>query len=307
MRAAVKRTPESNENGRSAFIDDPQRRLLVGVETPPTHLYRAAGVAMKSQFTKIKKVPAYRMLAEAITEQILDGRMRAGDQLPTEAQLCEQFGVNRSTVREGTRVLEEANLLRRESAKRLLVSRPSREEIGNLLERALLLHEISFNELTEAMYALEPMMARLAAGRSRSSVLKQLEVNVDATEAAIAAGESVVALDAEFHGIIATLCGNRALMLAREPMSRLFYHSFEAVMSRVPEAGGRLVTAHRAILDAIRRRNASDAEAWMQKHVRDFKRGYEMTGLDPAGPVERPPSTSDRRSGAIPSLQPTTC
>ena len=96
-------------------------------------------------------------------------------------------------------------------------------------------------------------------------------------------------------------------MLAREPMSRLFYHSFEAVMSRVPEAGGRLVTAHRAILDAIRRRNASDAEAWMQKHVRDFKRGYEMTGLDPAGPVERPRSTSDRRSGAIPSLQPTTC
>lgn len=294
MRAAVKRTAESNENGRSAFIDDPQRRLPVSVETPPTHLYRAAGVAMKSQFTKIKKVPAYRMLAEAITEQILDGRMRAGDRFPTEAQLCEQFGVNRSTVREGTRVLEEANLLRRESAKRLLVSRPSREEIGNLLERALLLHEISFNELTEAMYALEPMMARLAAGRSRSSVLKQLEVNVDATETAIAAGESVVALDAEFHGIIATLCGNRALMLARAPISRLFYHSFEAVMSRVPEAGGRLVTAHRAILDAIRRRNASDAEAWMQKHVRDFKRGYEMTGLDPAGPVERPRSTSDR-------------
>ena len=243
---------------------------------------------MTLQFSKIKKVPAYRMLAEAITEQILDGRMRAGAQLPTEAQLCAQFGVNRSTVREGTRVLEEANLLRRESAKRLLVSRPSREEIGTLLERALLLHEISVNELMEAMYTLEPLMARLAAGRSRSGALEELEANVDATEAAVAAGESVVALDIEFHGIVATLSGNRALMLAREPMSRLFYHSFEVVMSSVAEAGTRLVTAHRSILQAIRKRNAGDAEAWMQKHVRDFKRGYAMTGLDPARPVERP-------------------
>ena len=243
---------------------------------------------MTLQFSKIKKVPAYRMLAEAITEQILDGRMRAGAQLPTEAQLCAQFGVNRSTVREGTRVLEEANLLRRESAKRLLVSRPSCEEIGTLLERALLLHEISVNELMEAMYTLEPLMARLAAGRSRSGALKELEANVDATEAAVAAGESVVALDIEFHGIVATLSGNRALMLAREPMSRLFYHSFEVVMSSVAEAGTRLVTAHRSILQAIRKRNAGDAEAWMQKHVRDFKRGYDMTGLDPTRPVERP-------------------
>ena len=243
---------------------------------------------MTLQFSKIKKVPAYRMLAEAITEQILDGRMRAGAQLPTEAQLCAQFGVNRSTVREGTRVLEEANLLRRESAKRLLVSRPSCEEIGTLLERALLLHEISVNELMEAMYTLEPLMARLAAGRSRSGALEELEANVDATEAAVAAGESVVALDIEFHGIVATLSGNRALMLAREPMSRLFYHSFEVVMSSVAEAGTRLVTAHRSILQAIRKRNAGDAQAWMQKHVRDFKRGYDMTGLDPARPVERP-------------------
>ncbi|MGH6711113.1 MAG: FadR/GntR family transcriptional regulator [Bradyrhizobium sp.] len=260
------------------------------VEAPASAVFRADRFATTKRFAKLKKVPAYRMLAEAITEQILDGSMRAGEQLPTEAQLCEQFGVNRSTVREGTRVLEEANLLRRESAKRLLVSRPSREEIGNLLERALLLHEISFNELMEAMYVFEPLMARLAATHSRKVALKELEENIDATERAMIAGESVVALDIAFHGLIASLCGNRALMLAREPMSRLFYHSFDAVMSSVPGAGARMVAAHRAILEAVRNRNASDAEAWMQKHVRDFKRGYEITGLDPAGPVERPRS-----------------
>ena len=65
-------------------------------------------------------------------------------------------------------------------------------------------------------------------------------------------------------------------------------------MSSVPGAGVRMVTAHRAILEAIGSRNGSDAEAWMQKHVRDFKRGYEMTGLNPAAPVERPRSDAGR-------------
>lgn len=245
---------------------------------------------VRPQFNRLQKVPAYRMLASAITEQILDGKIRVGDQLPTEAELCAQFGVNRSTVREGTRVLEEANLLRRESAKRLLVNLPSRQDVGSQLERVLILHEITFNELLEAMLTLEPMMARLAASQARASMLKELEANVEATESAVAEGLSVVELDIAFHGIIASLSGNRALMLAREPMSRLFYQSFEAVMSNVKEAGPRLILAHRAILNAVRKREAEDAETWMRKHIRDFKRGYEMTGLDPDRAVDRPRS-----------------
>lgn len=252
---------------------------------------------VRPQFERLQRTPAYRMLASAITEQILNGSMRVGDQLPTEAELCTQFGVNRSTVREGTRVLEEANLLRRESAKRLVVNLPSRQDVGNQLERVLILHEITFNELLDAMLTLEPMMARLAIAQRRRVSLDELEENVEATERAIAEGRSVVELDVAFHDIIASLSGNRALILAREPMGRLFYHSFEAVMSKVAGAGPRLLQAHRAILEAARQRDPEDAEAWMRKHIRDFKRGYEMTGLNPALPVDRP-----RRSGASAAL-----
>lgn len=241
-------------------------------------------------FARLRKVPAWRLLAEAITERILDGGMRPGDVLPTEAELCLQFGVNRSTVREGVRVLEEAGLLKRESAKRLVVSRPSRQDIGAQLERALVLHEVTFDELTEAMAALEPEMARLAATRARADELRALEANLTETERALAAGLSLVELDIAFHGLVATLSGNRALMLAREPMSRLFYHAFEPVMKDVPEAGVRLLVAHRAIVDAIRRGSAEDAERWMQKHVRDFKRGYDRTGRDPSEPLGRLPN-----------------
>lgn len=242
---------------------------------------------MDAKFEKIRKIPNYQVLAEAIAAQVLDGRLSEGSQLPTEAKLCEAFGVNRSSVREGLRVLEEANLIRRESPKKLVVAKPSRKQIGDQLGRALVLHQITFRELWEAMYAIEPPMAAMAAGKPiDEGSREQLRVNLARTRAAIAAGESVVALDIEFHDVVANICGNRALGLAREPLGRLFYPTFQAVMSHVPAASKRLFDAHKKIADAILRRDATSARQWMEKHVRDFKRGYQQVAkLDVNSPV----------------------
>jgi len=244
---------------------------------------------MKMQFEKIRKKPSYRILSEAIMEQIMDGRMKKGDQLPTEAELCEIFGVNRSTVREGIRVLEESNLLRREGAKRLVVSAPSNEDVGDYVERALLLKEITFNELWESMYTIEPAMARFAAGRSDQDLMQKLDDNLRNSELALSRGELLVTLDIEFHNCIAALCGNRALMIGHEPLTRLFYPSFTAVTRKNPEAGKRMVDAHRYIVEAIHKHDSQGAEEWMRKHILDFKRGYEMTHRDPGAPVSDSP------------------
>lgn len=241
---------------------------------------------MDAQFDKIKKIPAYRVLADAIIEQILDGRLREGEQLPTEAKLCEIFGVNRSTVREGIRALEEANLLRREHAKKMVISRPSDRDVGKQFERALILQEVGFAELWEAMTVLEPTMAGLAAERSHAAGLERLEANLRETEKALQEGRSVVELDIEFHALVASLSANRALVLARDPISHLFYPFFQAVMLRVPTAGRRLLEAHRSIVDAIRKGDAPAAQEWMRKHVRDFRRGAKLAELD-VGPLAR--------------------
>lgn len=232
---------------------------------------------MNTTFEKIRRVPNYQVLAEAITAQVLDGRLPEGSQLPTEAKLCEAFGVNRSTVREGMRVLEEANLIRRDSPKRLVITKPSRKQIGDQLSRALVLHQISFRELWESMNAIEPPMAALAASRVADEDLRErLRNNLESTRAAVASGEPLVDLDIEFHDIVAAMSGNRALRLAREPLGRLFFPTFEAVLSHVPAAGKRLYDAHKQIGDSILQRNPAGAQQWMEKHIRDFKRGYEQ-------------------------------
>ncbi|HWS73656.1 MAG TPA: FCD domain-containing protein [Quisquiliibacterium sp.] len=235
---------------------------------------------MPSSFEKIRKTPAYRVLAEAVMARILDGRLREGDPIPTEAQMCEMFGVNRSTVREGIRVLEEANLIRRESARRLVVSHPSEEEVGLQVERALRLSEITHEELWEAMNALEPTMARLAAQRASTALLARIDENLERTADALERGESIVRLDIEFHELVAEMSGNGALNLARRPISRLFFPSFQQVMDKVPVAGQRLLAAHRAIAQALRAGDAEAAERWMTRHTIDFRRGLELADVD---------------------------
>lgn len=240
---------------------------------------------MSSTFEKLRRIPAYRALAEAVMAQILDGRLREGDPIPTEAQLCELFGVNRSTVREGIRVLEEANLIRREQGRRLVVTRPSAEEVGAQVQRALLLHEITHGELWEAMHAMEPTMARLAAARATPELLARIDDNLAQTERALQRGESIVTLDIEFHALVAEMSANRALILARMPVSRLFYPSFQQVMEKVPAAGPRLLAAHRAIADALRAGDGEAAERWMTRHAIDFRRGLDLADLDAGKPV----------------------
>lgn len=240
---------------------------------------------LEPPFTKLNHAPAYKRLASEISRLVLSGALKNGDRLPTEAVLCDQFGVNRSTVREGIRLLEETGMLRRSGGKRLVISRPTHKEVGDQLERAMVLHEVTFLELWETAMLLEPKTAELAASHLSADALKEIENNVARTEAALERGQSLVELDIEFHNLLAKAVRNRVLLLTREPMSRLFYPAFSSVLFRVAESGERLLKAHKEILAALREQSAQDASDWMLRHIKDFRRGYEAAGLDVNGPL----------------------
>lgn len=59
------------------------------------------------------KRPLYQTVAEKLTAAIEVGRYPVGTMLPTEAELCTQFGVSRQTIREATRLLLQIGLVSR--------------------------------------------------------------------------------------------------------------------------------------------------------------------------------------------------
>jgi len=246
---------------------------------------------VKPHFAKLNHAPAYKVLSEAIACEILEGRIRPGEQLPTEHGLAEQFGVNRSTVREGIRLLEETGMVRREGGKRLVVTKPSYDALANHMGRAMVLHEVTFRELWEATIIIEPPTAELAARNLATDLIDPLRDNLRRTEAAVSQGEAIVMLDIEFHALVARAASNRALLMAREPLGLLFYPAFDAVLGTVPAAGNRLLAAHKAIFRALCAGDSAKAKQWMEKHIVDFKRGYEIAGFDIDRPVQSSPTS----------------
>ncbi|MEZ6191067.1 MAG: GntR family transcriptional regulator [Phycisphaerales bacterium] len=65
---------------------------------------------------------AYKRLAEAIRQRILGGEWRAGEQIPTEHRLCEEFSASRITVRRALQIMEEERLIHRRQGSGTFVS-----------------------------------------------------------------------------------------------------------------------------------------------------------------------------------------
>ena len=54
---------------------------------------------------------AYAVIYNTLRSQIFGGKYRPSDMLPSENQLCGEFGVSRETVRKGLKVLEQEGLI----------------------------------------------------------------------------------------------------------------------------------------------------------------------------------------------------
>src|SRR5262245_4379712 len=81
---------------------------------------------------------------------------------------------------------------------------------------------------------------------------------------------------------------NRAIVLAREALTQLFYPAFKAVLAGVEVASTRLLAAHEAIAEAIADSDVETTRKWMERHINDFRKGYEMSGFDIDRSVEAP-------------------
>lgn len=233
----------------------------------------------------IEAQPSYQRAARSIEQAILSGRFALGQLLPTEGELAAQLALNRSTVREALRSLEDTGLLVRSVGRRLIVSLPSMDDVAWKASRAMGLGKVTFNELWETQTALEPFAARLAAERVTPEVTEALRENLARTQENIDDDEAIIRLDIAFHRLVFEATRNRALIQAAQPVGLLLYPATKMLYHNVPQARNRLVAAHTAIVEGIVAGDVGKAELWMAKHIRDFKRGYEVAGMSLDAPI----------------------
>lgn len=258
---------------------------------------------MSVEFAPLLLEPAYRKVAASIAERIHSRSLREGERLPSETELARQFGVNRSTVREALRELESRGLVRRRPGSKLMsVSRPHHAAVGAGVSDALLLHDVTVRNVWEALTILEPPLAEVAARERSVEDVASIAAAAAAFSAAGGVSAQAVERSAEFFRCVGRATHNPVLGLAQEPLLQLLEPSLGVMIDKLPQARSRIATAQRRLADAIEARDAQAAHDWMARHIRDFRKGYELAGIDlelrlTAG--DRPPA---RRAAAARGL-----
>ena len=202
-----------------------------------------------------------------IKNMILDGRLKPGDRLPREADLAEQLGISRGSLREAVRALSMIRILDVRRGDGTYVTSLEPELLLETLTFVIDFHQDSdILDLFEVRRALEPLAAEKAALLMPAEEAAELLTLVDS----ISAEDSVdawVANDMEFHHRIAVAADNSVLCLladsvaARTHQARIWrgvtqQDSFEQTRRE-----------HRAIALAIAERQASVAAACSLAHV----------------------------------------
>ncbi len=190
---------------------------------------------------------------ESLREDILTNRLPPGTPLQ-EAAIARALEVSRGPVREALRRLAAEGLVDLVPRRGAVVSSLSREE---------------FLDAYRVREALEVLAIRLATPRLTEEDLQELERLHEAMVQAAAANDldAFFAANAAFHELFVDRSGNLILQDYYYPLvDQMRRYRLRSVSLR----GGLLRSCdeHRAILDALRRRDAETAAQLLSEHIR---------------------------------------
>ena len=225
----------------------------------------------------VQRVRTYEQVMAQIEERILDGRLKAGDKLPSERDLSALLNVSRPSLRESLRVLEALGIVDIRpgggaDGGAVLVAEPGSGFI-NLLKLQLALGQFDQTEVLETRIALETWCCEEAAQRATEEDLAELEQILDRMEDPEISTPEFNRLDAAFHVRIAESTGNsltaHLMGSLRTAINRQMIEAY-ARLENWRETAKVVRSEHREILAAIRRREADAARRAVGDHIRSF-------------------------------------
>lgn len=230
-------------------------------------------------FKPLSREPVYLKVSQAIEADILSGTLAPGALLPTESVLCEQFGVTRSSVREGIRLLEQSGLVERGPAKRLVVKAPDMSDIAAAASKSLAHGGATFREVWQTLSLFYPQAARLGAEQSNDGAIDELR-RVNASLQTANNSDDILAGAVAFFEALARGLDNRVMQAMLQSLNIMIGASLALVIARTPNAKKRIAEAQSEIIDALDSGDGPEAERWMKRHIDDLMRGYKVAKVD---------------------------
>lgn len=220
------------------------------------------------------------LVAGNLRRRIIGGELADGAELPREAELLEEFGVSRPSLREALRILETEGLIRIRRGKigGGVVQRPTAQSTAYHIGLTLQSKGTTLRDLGQARVVLEPACAGFAADLkedARRRLVARLEALVDTNESLIGESYAFTEKALEFHAALVDGCGNTTVALLAGALEAV-WSSQERYWAHQVARGGEypnpdtqteVVRAHRRVVEAISDGDAETAVRLMRSHL----------------------------------------
>lgn len=207
---------------------------------------------------------------ERLRASIRAGELGPGEQLPSERDLMERYGVGRPAIREALQSLERAGIISITHGERARVRVPTAdsllEQIASGARHLLQVEPRSLEHLKDARLFLEVGLARRAAEAATDEGVQELEAKHRNLVAALKNLDGFLDRDMEFHRQIAAMTNNPIFPALIESMFG-WLAEFYTQLVRAPGAERLTIREHGRILKAIKARDPDAAAVAMRDHL----------------------------------------
>jgi GntR family transcriptional repressor for pyruvate dehydrogenase complex len=218
-----------------------------------------------------RRKPLSYVVAEGLTERIRSGQLRPGDQLPTEAELCTEYEVSRTVIREAVARLRSEGLVIPEQGRGMFVSEAPPPRTFSIDEEALKTLPETIG-LLELRLSVEVEAAGLSAERRTAAEalgIRELMEQIDERHPDPSAVE--IHYDYDFHLAIAESSRNAFMHGFLSYLRPLIVPRFQLGHVVIPELKdayyARIHSEHAAIVHAIESQQADQARKAMRRHL----------------------------------------
>ena len=209
------------------------------------------------------------LVADKITDRILRNGLKPGSRLPSEAEMRQQLGVGRGTVREALRLLEAQGLITVRSGPQggPVVEELDIEHMTRLLLLLLIFWEATLRDVYEVREVLDPLAAGLAAEHASEAQVQQLRDSVEALRSANRDEEAIVVENQRFHQLLGEACGNPVLAAFIGAITRIFDGYAMGRGKYGPKEARKIADFHGAIVDAVAAGDVTAAADAARAHI----------------------------------------
>lgn len=204
-----------------------------------------------------------------IEDAIRVKKLKIDEKLPSESELCRQFGVSRTAVREALKILMAKGLVNIEKGKGIFVKKFSPDNIVEPLHMYLQM-ESEDNyvfDVLEARMIIEPSIAAYAAMYRTDADIKKLKDDLVEMQQCIGDSARHAKADVDFHLDIAIATKNPIMPLILNPIHRLMPEIKKRIVSSVNDAHESALEWHTKIVKAVEDGASRDAFKLMEKHL----------------------------------------